>query len=418
MTRAKRWVIACLFLCAAGAHAAVPPAQDPSTLPQIALPPIGLQAQDLAVVINEADPASVETGEYYASQRGLSAERVVRVSFPPGQAVMSQDEFLRVQEVLRDKLPATVQAYALAWTLPYRVDCMSVTAAFALGYDRAYCASGCQLTRASPYYDSPSNAPYTDHGLRPAMLLAGKSVDEVKALIDRGLRSDNRWPAGTGYLLSTSDKHRNVRSVSYELTRRKLMGGYPIERVDADALENKPDVMFLFTGSQHVSGLRSNRFLDGAIADHLTSLGGMLTDSPQTSALEWLSAGATGSYGNVVEPCNYRQKFPDIPVVMGRYLGGETLVEAYWKSVLMPGQGVFIGDPLARPFGGIRYTRNSTQQQVQTHLLRPGVYMLQGSNASAGPYRNVGLAKVTGYGAYDLRLPARGLPFYRMLPLR
>lgn len=418
MTRAKRWVIACLFLCAAGAHAAVPPAQDPSTLPQIALPPIGLQAQDLAVVINEADPASVETGEYYASQRGIGADRVVRVSFPPGQAVMSQDEFLRVQEVLRDKLPATVQAYALAWTLPYRVDCMSVTAAFALGYDRAYCASGCQLTRASPYYDSPSNAPYTDHGLRPAMLLAGKSVDEVKALIDRGLRSDNRWPAGTGYLLSTSDKHRNVRSVSYELTRRKLMGGYPIERVDADALENKPDVMFLFTGSQHVSGLRSNRFLDGAIADHLTSLGGMLTDSPQTSALEWLSAGATGSYGNVVEPCNYRQKFPDIPVVMGRYLGGETLVEAYWKSVLMPGQGVFIGDPLARPFGGIRYTRNSTQQQVQTHLLRPGVYMLQGSNASAGPYRNVGLAKVTGYGAYDLRLPARGLPFYRMLPLR
>jgi hypothetical protein len=24
---------------------------------------------------------------------------------------------------------------------------------------------------------------------------------------------------------------------------------------------------------------------------------------------------------------------------------------AYWKSVMMPGQGIFIGEPLASPFG-------------------------------------------------------------------
>jgi hypothetical protein len=27
------------------------------------------------------------------------------------------------------------------------------------------------------------------------------------------------------------------------------------------------------------------------------------------------------------------------------------LIEAYWKSVAWPGQGIFIGEPLARPFG-------------------------------------------------------------------
>ncbi len=36
---------------------------------------------------------------------------------------------------------------------------------------------------------------------------------------------------------------------------------------------------------------------------------------------------------------------------MSHYLNGDTLIEAYWKSVLMPGQGIFIGEPLARPFG-------------------------------------------------------------------
>jgi len=76
----------------------------------------------------------------------------------------------------------------------------------------------------------------------------------------------------------------------------------------------------------------------------------MLTDSGQMSALRWLETGATGSYGAVVEPCNLLQKFPHPAIVAGHYLRGETLIEAYWKSVLMPGQGIFVGEPLAAPF--------------------------------------------------------------------
>jgi len=68
------------------------------------------------------------------------------------------------------------------------------------------------------------------------------------------------------------------------------------------------------------------------------------------AALRWREAGATGSYGTVAEPCNLPQKFPNPAIVIGRYLRGETLIEAYWKSVLMPGQGIFIGEPLAAPF--------------------------------------------------------------------
>jgi hypothetical protein len=36
---------------------------------------------------------------------------------------------------------------------------------------------------------------------------------------------------------------------------------------------------------------------------------------------------------------------------MRYYLRGSTLIEAYWKAVAMPGQGLFIGEPLAAPFG-------------------------------------------------------------------
>jgi hypothetical protein len=43
-------------------------------------------------------------------------------------------------------------------------------------------------------------------------------------------------------------------------------------------------------------------------------------------------------------------KFPRPNLVIDAYLNGETLIESYWKSVAWPGQGVFIGEPLATPF--------------------------------------------------------------------
>jgi uncharacterized protein (TIGR03790 family) len=400
----------------AAAADAVPIAvQTEAAIPQLSLAPVGLRADDLALIVNDADAASVEVGRYYANRRGIPDSRVVHVSFPPGQVTMSASDFARVWSELKAKVPAEVQAYALAWTLPYRVECMSVTSAFAFGFDRAYCAEGCQPTQPSTYFDSPSNAPFKDHALRPAMLLAGKNIASVKELIDRGVRSDNRWPAGSGYLLSTSDSKRNVRAASHKLVQHKVGAAYAIRYLFTDAIVGKPDVMFYFTGVQHVSGIHTNRFVDGAIADHLTSLGGMLTDSPQTSAMAWLAAGATGSYGTTVEPCNYREKFPEISVVMGRYLGGETLIEAYWKSVRMPGQGVFIGEPLARPFGGVRVFRVKGTLHAQTRLLRPGTYVLQESSGPVGPFKSIGSFDVPSYSVREFQVPEVGTSFYRVL---
>jgi len=131
-----------------------------------------------------------------------------------------------------------------------------------------------------------------------------------------------------------------------------------IEIVDADYIRDKADVLFYFTGVKQVEALDSNHFLPGAIADHLTSAGGVLFGGRQMSALAWLEAGATGSYGTVVEPCNFPGKFPNPALLMRDYLNGATLIEAYWRSVAMPGQGLFIGEPLASPYRGCRLRTN------------------------------------------------------------
>ncbi len=315
-----------------------------------------LGPENLAVIVNTADPLSIRVAEYYKKRRHIPENNIIRVQFSAGISTLTRQEFERVKAEADRATPAHVQVYALAWTKPFRVGCMSITTAFAVGFDPAYCASTkpCGPTRPSPYFNSTSRRPHDDHGLRPAMLLAGESFEQVKKLIDRGVAADASFPRATGYLLSTSDKARNVRAAAFADIITHYSGApLDLRLVKADFIRDRKRVLFYFTGIKQVQALETIRFLPGAIADHLTSAGGHLTDSgDQMSSLRWLEAGATGSYGAVVEPCNFPAKFPHPGIVMQRYLGGETLIESYWKSVTWPGEGLFIGEPLAAPFAG------------------------------------------------------------------
>ena len=313
--------------------------------------PARLTANELGLVINDNDPQSVAVGEYYQQRRAVPAENVVRVRIPVASA-LSRQVFAQVQKQVRAGLPRRVQALALAWSQPYRVDCMSITAAFASGFDARACADGCQPTPFSPYFDSRGHTPYTSFGIRPTMLIAARSYEQARELIDRGIASDGTAPRGTAYLLDTSDASRNKRAGEYGFARSLAGDGVGVQVVKSDALQGRSDVLFYFTGIRRVADLHSNRFLPGALADHLTSTGGVLSGTDQMSSIDWLEAGAAASYGTVVEPCNFPGKFPNVSVVMQHYLDGETAIESYWKSVLMPAQGLFIGEPLAAPFRG------------------------------------------------------------------
>jgi len=325
-----------------------PQAARPGDIPQSNL--VGLSASKLAVVINSADPLSVAIGEYYVQRRNIPAANVARVNFDNHRSIIPSAEFARLKTAIDEQLPGSVQAYALTWTRPYRVDCMSITSAFAFGFDPSYCAQSCAATKLSPYYNSTAVAPYDQLRVRPAMSIAASSLEQAKLLIDRGVHSDGTAPRGTAYLVSGNDAARDVRAAEYPDSIMLVGDKIKITVVHGAAIEHRGDVMFYFVGAEQVPSIETNHFLPGAAADHLTSFGGQLTDSSQMSSLKWLQAGATGSYGTVVEPCNFTSKFPNAALLMAHYLAGETLIEAYWKSVAMPGQGLFIGEPLAAPY--------------------------------------------------------------------
>lgn len=362
------------------------------------LPKTAFGPHELGLIVNDSDPLSRKIARFYQKRRKIPEQNVIHVRFVPGRPTLDPSEFKDVFEVVRAKTPAHIQAFALAWTRPYKVGCMSITSAFATGYDQHYCAKvtpgkPCGISGASAYFASSSSTPYQDFRIRPTMMLAGASMADAKRLIDRGVASDGSFPAGTAYLLSTSDKNRSVRDTAFASTRRALNSMISVEVLEQDSIRDKDDVLFYFTGTTRVKHLDSLTFLPGAVADHLTSSGGHMKDREQggqMSSLRWLEAGASGSYGTVIEPCNYTFKFSNPGLLMSFYLKGESLVEAYWKSVSWPGEGLFIGEPLAAPFFSSHSEFTGNSVSFKQNQFQPGTYVLEMADYPVGPYRDAG----------------------------
>jgi uncharacterized protein (TIGR03790 family) len=143
--------------------------------PTLLYPKSSLTADDFAILINDWDQQSIEVGNYYAQARGIPQERIIHFNMSTSERIYSE-EFNAIFNYVNSVVPASVQAYAISWTWPYAVNCMSITSAFALGYNETlYCGvvdwniGDCTGTAPVPYYDSTSVAPYSDFGIRIAM---------------------------------------------------------------------------------------------------------------------------------------------------------------------------------------------------------------------------------------------------------
>jgi uncharacterized protein (TIGR03790 family) len=319
-----------------------------------------LGVKDIGLVINQDDPYSVQVGDYYAKARHIPDSQVLRVSLPVKPA-LTPAEFAKFSAQVDAFYGKRVQGLALAWKQPFAVDCNSITGALALGFDGQLCSQDCRRSghksRASTYFGSVSTAPYKDHNMRLGMLLAANDVEGAKALIDRGVRADGSLglkgaPPVDVHYVTTSDNARSVRQHWFPPAGPEPKVGINVVLDQTDALRNADRVLLYMTGRATVEGLDTIGFVPGALADHLTSFGGKLDDPyGQMSVLSWIEAGATASYGSVSEPCAYPQKFPHPQVLLLFYLQGATALEAYWKSVAWPQQGLFVGEPLASPYG-------------------------------------------------------------------
>jgi uncharacterized protein (TIGR03790 family) len=333
----------------------------------------GYSGLNVVVVMNQNSTNSVQLGNEYCAARGVPAQNVFRLTNWFGGAVSwSRADFesrLRgplLEFIAQRGLSRQAEVVVLSMDIPYRVTDASgqngTTSALFYGFKADVAPppgvpASCSLPSSSrngyafgelPLRASPADLVATNALL--TFMLTGSSLDAARSVMNRGVQSDSTFPTEAIYLTKTSDWARNVRFSEFDeaIFNARILGGHSLVRLDTDftAFTN---TLGLLTGHMALS-LRPQEFVPGALADSLTSFGGFLFENTgHTSALAFLQAGAAGSYGTVVEPCNYLEKFPH-PLDYFYQARGFCLAEAYYQSVRNPHQGVMVGEPLAAPF--------------------------------------------------------------------
>ena len=327
---------------------------------------------NVIVVVNQNSADSVQLGNDYCELRGVPPQNLLRMTgWTGGSIYWSRADF---QSYLLSPLLAMIasrgltnqaQFVLLSMDVPYRVadgdSDNSTTSALFYGFKTngvpvsgyASCSLPDNSSNSYAYSEMPfsqamPNTAITNSFL--AMMLTDTNLAAAETTLMRGVAADDSFPVQTVYLEKTSDVDRNVRFVEFDnsVFENQVVGNYAVTRITTGST--------LFTnlfGLQTGWGtfpLNTNSFVPGALGDTLTSTAGfILEDTGQTPALAFLEAGASGSYGTVVEPCNYTQKFPDA-VDYFYQTRGFSLAEAYYQSVLNPFEGLFVGEPLAAPF--------------------------------------------------------------------
>lgn len=336
----------------------------------------GEAGRHAVVIVNDRSEESRELGVYFAAQHGLLQRQICHLDTTTNPSIdwvsYTNEIAAPIQSFVQVQgLSNQVDLIVLSCGLPYRVYTNSfslqrhagITATLFYGLKTSPNAfvSGCDLApgSTSPYFGSERafhrQDPPSTNPLYLAAVCSGFTLDDAKRLVDRSA-AEPSGTVSTALFLHTSDTARNVewpRAEEAEFRLRFATGTVSLVRREADTATGESNLAGIVTGSPAASYAGANRHVAGSFSEHLTSYGGYLLEVPpepaQMSALRWLQVGNSGSYGTVVEPCNYIEKFTE-PAVYYYLARGFSIAESHFMSVRNPYQGVFVGDPLAAPY--------------------------------------------------------------------
>ena len=179
-------------------------------------------------------------------------------------------------------------------------------------------------------------------------------------------------------LAKSSDPARNIRYPYFDnaIFNVNILGVSSILRTNTDSVSWPNGCLGYETGLAQFS-VPQGMFVPGAIADSLTSFGGIIfgTNS-QTNLLAFINAGAAGSYGTVAEPDADTQKFPN---PAGLLLPGPRLQPG--RKLLSKRQRAVSWTYGGRAFGGA-FCHSRVTEQWSTNL--PPGSVLSGTSCAFG----------------------------------
>ncbi|MGC3958928.1 MAG: TIGR03790 family protein [Verrucomicrobiota bacterium] len=319
------------------------------------------------IVINQQNLDSLALGNYYAEKRQVPPENILRINWTGGPIAWSEAQFL-------ETLQAPLEARITAANLSNQIDCVALSMGIPF---QIISPSATNSTHGSPVlrhkdqcqwhpqpgitnsyaaseqifsHSRPTSAP-TGTKSYLATMITGSTLAEAMQLVNQGSSADASFPTQPIILAKTSDPDRNIRHPYFDnaILNNRVLAKTTVLRTNTTSPPNQTALLGYATGMKSFE-VAPSTFTSGAIADNVTSFGGIIFGpNDQTNLLAFITAGAAGSYGTVTEPGSIAKKFPD-PQVYFYQARGFNIAESYYQSLAQPHLGLVVAEPLAAPF--------------------------------------------------------------------
>ena len=358
----------------------------------------GQTAENVAVVINLASPASQRIGEYYVKRHQIPPANVIRIRTAQEETITRERYLATIENpiaaaVTRQRLHDRVLYLVLTKGVPLRIagtvardgTMASVDSELTLLYrkltgrtvpvagrvDNPYFAGTRDVKQARPFS-------HHEHDIFLVSRLDAFTVEQALALIDRGQApvtqgsfvldqrsqlsdvlndTGDEWLATAGERLSALGYEERV--VLEETPRaardiKPVLGYYswgssdPFNRVRSVGMGFAPGALAATFGAT-----AARTFLEPprnwVPTDDFKNKASWFAGSPQSLVADLIRDGATGVAGHVAEPLLDSTVRPDI--LFPAYVSGFNLIEAFYLSIPhLSWQTVVVGDPLCAPF--------------------------------------------------------------------
>jgi uncharacterized protein (TIGR03790 family) len=348
----------------------------------LVLPGSGLFAQsarNVLVVVNDRSAESRAIGDYYALRRSLPPRNLCHINTPPTEAIerTAFDETVAAPIATclkRNKLVNSVLYIVTTLGVPLKIPGTDGLGGTASSVDSELTLLYSDIVGGK--HSIPGSIPNPlfgrttaqfEHRTFPIYLvtrLAGYTVDDVKGIIDRSLRAENRGkfvidlagnkPPGDTWLLDAAKQLPPDRVVLDDSSKvlygeRDVIGYASWGSNDKNRHQRSPNFEWL-PGAIMTEFVSSNGRtfkqppeswnISDWSSPHLWWDG-----SPQTLTADYIHEGATGASGHVYEP--YLTMTPRPDILLPAYYKGRNLAESYYLSIpRLSWQNIVVGDPL------------------------------------------------------------------------
>lgn len=358
------------------------------------------------VIVNQTSSNSCELGNYFCQQRQVPPENVLRINWPGGNTLWTSNDFQTslvaplLNMLAARQLTNQIDYVVLSMDIPFQTSfgstINSTTSALfyglrlgngsdGFGTTNSYAGSEAGFSPGTPVVGSPGYSFLTT-------MITADSLTQAEQLVDRGVASDGTFSQSPVVLAKSSDPSRNIRYPYFDnaIFNVNILGVSSILWTNSDSVSWPNGCLGYETGLAQFS-VPQGMFVPGAIADSLTSFGGIIFGpSSQTNLLAFIDAGATGSYGTVAEPAADAQKFPN-PQVYFYQARGFNLAESYYQSINVPYLGLIVADPLAAPFAAAGYGEWGTNLPPGSLLSGTPVLSVQFAGIYGKPLQQIDL---------------------------